>query len=414
MPSGVESLSKSENLQELIDSFAERLQRSVALDDPSLSLIAASRHFGDEDTVRVQSVLGRGVAPDLQATVLSLGIADLDGPGRIAPPADLGAKPRICAPVRCAGVLLGYLWLIDDGLVGDDELRDTAIVADQAGMMLYRRELFLQRKQTRCSSLVRDLISADEPTRGAAELEALDEELVPPHAKVSVGVVRPAAPSEQSGDSAFLTVAQRATSMSTDPAVLCLPRPQELVVLVAHTHEDPDHPIAVTRRLSAAVADRLGVGTITGIGRQWAHLKDAHRAYQEALVAVRAARFLPAMGDLVTWDSLGVYALLAKLDPEEIAPGAESSPLGRLAASKNGDVLASTAETYLDLAGSIQRSAEALHVHRATLYQRLARIEAVTGLDLDDGGDRLTLHLALKLARLTGAGVPLASDGRQM
>ncbi|MGW4031263.1 helix-turn-helix domain-containing protein [Streptomyces sp. NPDC004838] len=31
---------------------------------------------------------------------------------------------------------------------------------------------------------------------------------------------------------------------------------------------------------------------------------------------------------------------------------------------------------------------------------RLKRVEAITGLDLDNGLDRLTLHLALKLSRL--------------
>lgn len=406
MPTGVESLSKSENLQDLIDTLAERLQRSVALDDPALSLIVASRHFGDEDTVRIQSVLGRGLDPDLQALVLSLGIADLEGPARVTAPTHLGAKPRICAPVRCAGVLLGFLWLIDDGRVTDDDLRDTAIVADKAGIILYRRELSLQRRQARGGSLVRDLISADAPTRAAAEVEALDDELIPPNAELSVSVIRPV---EMPGDSGASTppltlLAQQAISMSTDPVILCLPRPHDLVVLVAHAREDSaESTVKVMQRLTSSVTERLGVSAITGVGTQQLVLTEAHRSYQEALVAVRAAQFLPGMGEVVTWASLGVYAMLAKLDPQEITMGAHPTPLVRLASSKNGEVLLGTAETFLDLAGSVQRSAEALHVHRATLYQRLARIEEVTGLDLDDGGDRLTLHLGLKLARLTGA-----------
>jgi len=57
-----------------------------------------------------------------------------------------------------------------------------------------------------------------------------------------------------------------------------------------------------------------------------------------------------------------------------------------------------TAETYLDSAGDAQRAAAALHIHRGTLYQRLARIEQLSGLDLANGMDRLTLHLGIKLA----------------
>ena len=46
-------------------------------------------------------------------------------------------------------------------------------------------------------------------------------------------------------------------------------------------------------------------------------------------------------------------------------------------------------------------TAEALNLHRATLYYRLQRIEEITGARLKVGEDRLALHLGLRLARLT-------------
>jgi DNA-binding PucR family transcriptional regulator len=62
--------------------------------------------------------------------------------------------------------------------------------------------------------------------------------------------------------------------------------------------------------------------------------------------------------------------------------------------------LARTAEVYLDCAGQAARAAAELGIHRQTLYYRLSRIEKLTGLDLDDGEDRLLLHMALKAHRL--------------
>jgi DNA-binding PucR family transcriptional regulator len=56
-----------------------------------------------------------------------------------------------------------------------------------------------------------------------------------------------------------------------------------------------------------------------------------------------------------------------------------------------------TAKAYLDEAGSAQRAAQALGIHRQTLYHRLERIERISGLSLDSGQDRLQLHLALTL-----------------
>jgi DNA-binding PucR family transcriptional regulator len=46
-------------------------------------------------------------------------------------------------------------------------------------------------------------------------------------------------------------------------------------------------------------------------------------------------------------------------------------------------------------------SARALYIHPNTLRQRLARIESLTDLNLDDA-DLLSLELAIKLARLHG------------
>ena len=61
-----------------------------------------------------------------------------------------------------------------------------------------------------------------------------------------------------------------------------------------------------------------------------------------------------------------------------------------------------TLETYLELAGSAQATAEALHLHRTSLYYRLQRVELLAGTDLKSGTERLALHLALKVARAAG------------
>jgi sugar diacid utilization regulator len=62
--------------------------------------------------------------------------------------------------------------------------------------------------------------------------------------------------------------------------------------------------------------------------------------------------------------------------------------------------LAGTLECYLDLAGDVKASAQALSLHRASLYYRLEKIESATGKDLKRGEDRLELQLGLKMARL--------------
>ncbi|WP_431906860.1 hypothetical protein [Amycolatopsis thermoflava] len=95
-------------LQDIVDNLAERLQRSVAIDDPHIRLLAARHHFGDEDATRVSSVLNRSVDPQLCEQILAQGIAQWTTPGRVVVPLE-GARPRLCVPIRCTGLLLGYL-----------------------------------------------------------------------------------------------------------------------------------------------------------------------------------------------------------------------------------------------------------------------------------------------------------------
>ncbi|MER5492016.1 PucR family transcriptional regulator [Streptomyces sp. NPDC002490] len=58
-----------------------------------------------------------------------------------------------------------------------------------------------------------------------------------------------------------------------------------------------------------------------------------------------------------------------------------------------------TLETYLAHAGRKAETARALHLNRQTLYNRLARIGELLGVDLDDPQTVLTLSLALRARR---------------
>lgn len=96
---------------------------------------------------------------------------------------------------------------------------------------------------------------------------------------------------------------------------------------------------------------------------------------------------------MARWTAIGPYRLLTALPP-----GADPAVVPLL--TPDHAELAHTAEVFLDHAGQAGRTASALGIHRQTLYYRLSRIEQLTGLDLDQGEDRLLLHMSLKAARI--------------
>ncbi|WP_454342999.1 PucR family transcriptional regulator [Streptomyces canus] len=132
-----------------------------------------------------------------------------------------------------------------------------------------------------------------------------------------------------------------------------------------------------------------------GIAAPRPSLAELAAAWQEASAAARAALAEPGFGPVAEWSRIGPYRLLTALPPE-----AAHDPAVRPLLSPAHRELARTAEVYLDCAGQAGRTAAELGIHRQTLYYRLSRVEQLTGLDLDDGEDRLLLHMALKAARL--------------
>ncbi|MEU9227110.1 helix-turn-helix domain-containing protein [Streptomyces massasporeus] len=153
---------------------------------------------------------------------------------------------------------------------------------------------------------------------------------------------------------------------------------------------------AVTPRSgSGAGAATPRSGPAAGIATPRSGLADLATAWAEASAAARAALAEARFGPVAQWASIGPFRLLTALPPE-----VAHDPVARTLLAPVHHELARTAEVFLDCAGQAARAAAELGIHRQTLYYRLSRIEKLTGLDLDDGEDRLLLHMALKAHRL--------------
>jgi DNA-binding PucR family transcriptional regulator len=152
----------------------------------------------------------------------------------------------------------------------------------------------------------------------------------------------------------------------------------------------------------------MTTAVVVGVGRPRPLLHQAAGSYLEAAQAAEAAVRIAGLGTTVEWADLGVYRLLTQFPPGTFGlhPGLEP-----LLADAAHLPLLETLETYLDLAGSAVATSRTLRLHRTSLYYRLQRVEELAGTDLKDGAERLTLHLSLKLARLSGRYPPRDAGG---
>ncbi|WP_049572433.1 PucR family transcriptional regulator [Streptomyces sp. SBT349] len=357
--------------QELIDEVCALLGTPATLEGRDFGLIAFGAHDSEDDRVmdpvRTRSILNRRSTPAVREWFESFGIATARAPVRIPPEPTAGVLTgRICLPVRHGAVVYGYIWLLDDGAVTLDDPRLAAAMAtaERIGTLLAKEA----RAGARLGELLRSALTEGGP--GATD-------------ELAAGL--------GTGAEAALTVVAVAPWRAADDVPAAPPGALALCAVGG----DPGALAALVRPGAAiGVAERLrGRGT-AGVGGARRGVRELADAWREALAAGRAARAERRFGPVARWEDLGPFRLLTAL------PGGEPDPaVGPLLGPEHRE-LARTAEAFLDLAGQATRTAEALGIHRQTLYYRLSRIEHLTGLDLDDGEDRLLLHMSLKRARL--------------
>ncbi|MFD4954392.1 PucR family transcriptional regulator [Streptomyces sp. NPDC058451] len=441
--------------QELVDEISELLGAPATLENRNFELIAFGAYDSEGDLdpsaldpVRTRSILTRRSTSAVRHWFEGFGITRATGPVRIPRTPEAGVyRGRICLPVRHRGVVLGYVWLLDyDPGPTEQQLAAAMLVTGRIGALLAD-------EAQHGADLTRELraVLTAEPgwprDMAVAELRtALGVRADGPHTVVCVAPWPSADPDD-------------APSVRTLPgarALCAIPwgtTQQSLVLLVGLRSTDTLTPAvsAATRLLERAAAPgppggagrttagsaRGGAGAgagqaarpeggaggsggaaqdaaagrdggpgrstgggshggvAAGIAAARTGLAGLGTAWAEASAAARAALAEPRLGPVAQWAAIGPYRLLTSLPSE-----AAHDPALRALLSPAHRELARTAEVYLDCAGQAGRTAAELGIHRQTLYYRLSRVEQLTGLDLDDGEDRLLLHMALKAARL--------------
>lgn len=329
----------SVEVQEAIDALGASLRHAVLVEDVEHRPLWWSVQ-GEVDGTRMRTILQRQVEPAAAAVVARFGLARAAGPVHTPAVPEAEMLPRWCVPLRAGRDLLGYLWVLDaDETVTEAQLPEIVASAElAAGALAGQRVTDEERAQRRAGLLARLAFGSDEDAaRELIRLENLD-----PTARVAVHAPRqPGGWDLADGLSVHIASGKPATS-------------------------GPPVPLA-----------------------------ELHLAVRRARVTMRALR-AGAVLEAPRWDLLGAWHLIVAAPDDlmvaDIHAGAEA-----LASERRSDLVV-TARTLLDHGGDVATTATQLHIHRTTLYYRIERIEALTGVNLKSGADRDDLHMALRLA----------------
>jgi hypothetical protein len=374
----------TDGLQEIVDALSVRLGRPVLVDDVDLRPLAYSSQIGELDPVRTASILGRTAPDEAREALFGHGIRGALEPVRIPAHRDIGMEARICIPIVRNGRRLGYLWLIEDPAVADDDLRLARGAAAQAASVLQSEVDSQLDRRRREQELIGALLSADAGAAAAAAA-VLEADRYLPQRPLVVCVGAP--------EGAPLDALDRFRARAPAKHSVCGEVGGRPTCIVAANGQLGGAQLA--EALRGVLPSEAGAQVHVGEGPPVDELTDAAASHQRALAALKAAADQNA--EVARWDDLRAYRLLTAL-PDTALEDMPERIRGLL--DGNHEQLVLTLETFLDHAGDVKQTAAELWLHRTSLYYRLRRIEEVAGVDLTRGEDRLLCHVALRLARL--------------
>lgn len=382
-------------IQDRVDALATALQRSVAVDDVHILLVAASRHFNDADAPRVHALLERRLDQESTDHLLSFGIATTQEPlVRIPAHEALGLQERVCFPIRGEHENLGYVWLIGNTTAEEEETAkicagDLGVLL--LGMQLENEKIYLQREAT-----VRDLFSINTQRVARATYLLQKQGLLSPTAEYRALYVISQTQDEHALALEYETLKHRLNEMAGHSACECHPlftrMATELLIVLPTCCED----------ILSLPSMMMKPYMYMGVGKP-VDMRHCYDSYIQAFSIVQILRSIPTLGNVAAWEDLGVYSYLALVFSEKYrSETGDVIPLPNVhKLLEENEELLSTLEIFLDHAGNITKSAHELCIHRSSLYYRLKRIEEITNMSLSSGLHRLHLHLECKFWRLS-------------
>ncbi|MCR8644764.1 PucR family transcriptional regulator ligand-binding domain-containing protein [Paenibacillus sp. N1-5-1-14] len=141
-----------------------------------------------------------------------------------------------------------------------------------------------------------------------------------------------------------------------------------------------------------------------GIGNIAHTLSELPQSYKEAQDSLQLGTIIKGKNAVAAFSDLGIYRLLCQIQHTDELVDFIPLSLTKLLAYKqpNRDDLIKTLRTFLHHHQNAAKTAEELFCHYKTVTYRMDRIKEITGIDLDDPDEMLSVQVGLKILVLIG------------
>ena len=160
--------------------------------------------------------------------------------------------------------------------------------------------------------------------------------------------------------------------------------------------------IREVEKLARSIADTLGTEfyakVAIGIGTAVDNIKDLARSYKEAQTAIEVGKVFDTEKTVISYENLGIGRLIYQL-PTTLCEMflQEVFKYGSLESLDHETLM--TIQCFFENNLNVSETSRKLFVHRNTLVYRLEKIRKLTGLDLREFDNAITLKVALMVKR---------------
>ncbi|GAA1593599.1 helix-turn-helix domain-containing protein [Leucobacter chromiireducens] len=390
-------------LDEVVSLVSESTGRNVSLDDVAGRVVAYSTIVPTTDRVRIDAVLSKSVPSHAKIWESKHGISTRTRPFTVPGDPEHGLLPRICIPLLVRGVRVGYLWVQANS--AEDTLAPLLAELEQRHSeteRLAERVLLALGTPSGIASAAnrdfQDLVSG----QGDVVHEELAERMRPDRDTHLIVFSSAAA---QKNAETLPALAYAHALQDAARAVYAAASPLESPEVVGFSTDQHGVFLIPNRSLIGPFAERLSIAlelrtsarqereVAYGVSAPISEASELRLAYRQAVTALQASVVDPAL-TTHRFDNVGIYRLLAHAATAHVP-----ERIQRIANAPEGEERLRILERVYDSPGTMQRVADALHMHRTSIYNHLQRIAAIIDADPLDPLVRLELHAGLKLRR---------------
>lgn len=400
------------DLEELADLISKRVNNPITIEDMNHRLIAYSTHGHANDQARMETIMGRRVPEGVLNRLWQDGVIQQlmgsDRAIRIQAKTEVGLGDRVAIAIRKGQSVLGYIWVQEvNERLGEQEMSFLQQAARAAMPRLHQRQTKRRLQAEKAKEFFWELLLGNLAFHHEIQVKAEDIGIRLPK-PFSIFIFEADSPQTESVQKELTYLLDNLKdSFPLTQFPLTVTDQKRLILMGGggdSKREFHERSVAFVEAVHHRIRERFGILEFEGVfGQAYQSFSHTEQSYHQALSVLRMKKNLPEeTRGIHGYADLGIYRLLPTFVEKNEAEGYKNLRLQKLISydKENQSNLLETLEIYFDHAGRMNVAAQQLHIHPNTLAYRLKRISEVSGLDLDDPNQRISMYLDLKMMKL--------------